>query len=940
MNRKSIQNVVFMLISIVLVLFLYTGCPNGTDDPYDDGDDDYDFSWSDPEDLDVEGSSLKVSDETQLADKSRSRTIDIDAGDHRITPDGLYAAYSYIALIPDEVVLDMADHNFYGRGISSDSDYYQTGLDCMPWADEDLDEYFGDGVMSQFPGINTSHYPDAVVTEDSQVTFIGYVDDTRTPMDTDDVTAGAFVLFDGSADDTVQRFDLSQDSFSLTVDQMPTPGTTYTGIAYELVYLEAYFEDYGSVRMYFNDAPPYDTPPFIAGDLVVKENDQSDWKWIYLKHGDGPKDSSGTDITDGTTVPSVTPYTVAPNGYAQVWAPDDPAEGNSGNTDWNWHPYDGLYEFTDYFSSVSIPCFMASTEQGSWGGGQIPTNGDKRPSNPETSSMYLTIPGTMMNGWDQGNVQFLTPYICEADYVGTTFNYTGNGEPTKENNPGGYGAYDPDDDGNPIDSTPITLGDTTNTANIRGGVDNTGRTAEVNMIYHEQDYHLGPEDMSTFIYETSRLASDLIISRPNMTDNFGVYAYDSGLISNVYDDSPCKYQGKVEAGDFIEIPVAPTMFDMAKDRLCVLGNRWAPDNGPTPYSYNPPENEDDPYYFENKILEVQIELIMDVEMRMGEDCLGRSTDDVSEVTALEFDRRFLSFIPQTEGSDGDYMYWGDTDEMFPLQRGFYGQGTDNHRLETDIRFSLTKFEIVANNLTYYGIYSYEPSLYPDPNDGPFDGLPPQGVTFTQDTGITTKYYYTLDGSTPAVELDNDGIPEIKNTATHEWIEGNQSTYVTFDTTTTVTAVGFDEIIDYGINSDSGGLHTGVYRKASIPVSGTYTFTGPGNKLSGSISLAEPDETQVFVGLFNTETVSMNADISPVYSDFVTISSNTATYEIEDIAAGTYHLCVIADLDSSSSISSGDKAYPGISAEDNLLNTYEVLIDSNKSVNIDTWEAIP
>ncbi len=939
MNRKSIQNVVFMLISIVLVLFLYTGCPNGTDDPYDDGNDNPDFSWSDPEDLDVEGSSLKVSDETQLADRSRSRGIDIDAGDHRITPDGLYAAYSYIALIPDEVVLDMADHNFYGRGISSDSDYYHTGLDCMPWADEDLDEYFGDGVMSQFPGINTSHYPDAAVTEDSQVTFIGYVDDTRTPMDTDDVTAGAFVLFDGSADDTVQRFDLSQDSFSLTVDQMPTPGTTYTGIAYELVYLEAYFEDYGSVRMYFNDAPPYDTPPFIAGDLGVKENDESDWKWIYLKHGDGPKDSSGTDITDGTAVPSVTPYTVAPNGYAQVWAPDDPAEGNSGNTDWNWHPYDGLYEFTDYFSSVSIPCFMASTEQGSWGGGQILTNGDKRPSNPETSSMYLTIPGTMMNGWDQENVQFLTPYICEADYAGTTFNYTGDGEPTKENNPGGYGVYDLDDDGNPIDSTPITLGDTTNTANIRGGVDNTGRTAEVNMVYHEEDYHLGAEDMSTFIYETSRLASDLIISRPNMTDNFGVYAYDSGLISNVYDDSPCKYQGKIEAGGFIEIPVAPTMFDMAKGRLCVLGNRWAPDNGPTPYSYDPPENEDDPNYFADKILEVQIELIMDVEMRMGEDCLGRSTDDVSEVTALEFDRRFLSFIPQTEGSDGDYMYWGDTDEMFPLQRGFYGQGTDNHRLETDIRFSLTRFEIVANNLTYYSIYSYPPKLQPAPLDSPFDdGLQ---VSFQEQEGSTyMKVYYTLDGSEPAVSLV-DGLPVIDDAGTTtEW---SGSTFpIAYGDTTTVTAVAFDEIVDYGEGSEPGGTRTGVYRDASAPVSGTYTFTEPGKTLSGLISLTAPDDTPVFVGLFTSETVSMNADIHPAYSVVVTTAGNTAAYEIKDIAAGTYHLCVIADLDSSSSISSGDKTSPGInSADDTLLDTTEVIIgSSDETANIDAWEAIP
>lgn len=100
----------------------------------------------------------------------------------------------------------------------------------------------------------------------------------------------------------------------------------------------------------------------------------------------------------------------------------------------------------------------------------------------------------MNTGGDMENIQYLSPHL-EHDA-----------------NPGGFGTYDSDNDGNPIDSTPIILpgGGTKDEAKIHGNTENIfdgngdlingGVIENAYMVYYEDDDHLGTSDFSHLIY--------------------------------------------------------------------------------------------------------------------------------------------------------------------------------------------------------------------------------------------------------------------------------------------------------------------------------------------------------------------------------------------------------------------------------------------------------
>jgi uncharacterized protein (DUF2141 family) len=900
-------------ILTIVIIILFAACPMGGPDPDPDPDPATEdpFIWSNPKAPD----GVSVFDVSALVDSSRARVLTIaawvegvDDADKTITPDNVKVAYRYIAMVPEDIIEDMAIAGFYGhKGSEVES----------PWNSDDITEYLNDFSLSKIPGCNSSHNVTIPFKEENidgrDISFVGYVD-SSTPVTSNDIKTYSdnFVIFDGTngtdsiSDDTLKVFDLAGDALSIEVEEVPSAGVVYCGVAYELVYYEAEIDEYGLIRHYYNDFEE-DFGLVEAGDMVVNleishpdYNASHEWQWVYLKHGDGPDSLTGT-ISTPTVVDKDNESLV---GYDQVWAPEDQENPSSGG-DWKWWDYGGVYPYNYKGSSYEVPVFMLGDEEG-WG--SEGSNSDKQPSGT-APFLYWMLTNYMMNG-DFASDPNLSPTISGED-----------------NNPGGFGNYDPDDDGNPIDSTPIYLGDDDVDSAVISGEPPAPYPEvphEAYMVYCETDDHLSEDDVSGLLYSSSRKDDDEIISRQEMADNFGVYAYDSGLITQVYDDSPMvRY---IRDGE--NYALYPTLLDISMGRLCVIGNRYEVPEGHTMgYVYNPPDPSSPDALYES-IVKVDIKLEIKVNMRFGVDCLGRFWDGGTAVAESDFPERFMEFIPNYTDSSAEQNYWGaDPNGPVPAQRGFDGVGMDDPRLSTELSFVMDRFAIQVDNVRYEDIYSMPPEIRPNPEEGPFSTADFPQVK-VNDINVfpvtdTIDFYYTIS-TDPDEELSD---PD-EDSASFPYPDG-------YDIGTTDTHIKV-------IAVEEG-------KEPSKVVDVWYIFEkAGGSALTVTISNnPTPDGTEVFIGLFRENSLNIDQEINPVYSEVGTLSGGGAACTFANVDNGTYYLLAIADVDDNKKVSTDDLLFPdqdpGRSSTDMFVSlNSSVVVLPGTTVYIDTadWWEVP
>jgi len=433
------------------------------------------------------------------------------------------------------------------------------------------------------------------------------------------------------------------------------------------------------------------------------------------------------------------------------------------------------------------------------------------------------------------------------------------------------------------------------------------------MVYYEEDDHLGASDVSRLLYKSSRLNDNKIISRQDMADSFGEYAYDSGLITQVYDDRPMVFGTNHLEQTYNKYP---TLLDLSKGRLCVTAARYPAGNGPSPYTYTSPDPASPDALYES-IVKVDIKLEIMVDLGFGEDIKGRSWTGGTPITDSDFSGRFMEFIPNWE----DYP----TGQPVPALWGFAGVGMDDIRLNTDLSFRMDRFKIDMQNVRYQEVYSMPPKLRPNPEEGPFStaDFPPVYVQYDYPfLADIFNFYYTLDGTDP----DESSTP-----------------------------FSYPGEINIDTDTDNPDTHMKVIaveegKEPSKIVDVWYVFEkAGGSALEVTISNnPELDETGVFIGLFLDESLNLDQELAPVYSEFGTISGGGATCTFANVDGGTYYLAVIADVDNNKKVSTGDYLYPdqdpGRSSTDMFvsLSSSEVVLPRGTPFYIDTadWFIVP
>ncbi|NCC63722.1 MAG: hypothetical protein EOM15_03575 [Spirochaetia bacterium] len=836
-----------LLLTVGLLCLCVCACRQ-PDPSSNNNNDPTNFVWTRPTAPDG-GSSFKASEISTETRSITSRWLatpqEDGATQGRLEPESLKVAFRYIALITDDVSVDIGNSGIYGIRRDSILD---------PWPANALEAYRNNN-MDKLPGFNASHHPQQPFTQDSQFAFSVFVDDTTT-VSTSEVKQGAFVLFDGTngtesdvTDDTLAVFDLKNDSFKLEVSSVPQEGVVYSAVAYELVYFEAELEDFGSIRMFYND---YDT--YKAGDFLV--NKGSGWKFAYMQHGDGP------DSHDGTVIPIVVDKDNPSNQGYDDYDTDVVADPNPEVVYRGYYPYPGTggeADASDLPGSNLIPTFRCSEGDGNlWpiktGNTPDTLNVNKRPSS-HVACVYWTAYEDVFNKpvGDSQPVPFDHPKIETVE------------------DPGGFKTYNP---ARPDLSEPIKEGGT-----IASSIDGA------NLVYYEPDDHLGVEDFSKVLYEDTRRED--IVCRIRMTDFFGVYAYDSALVTQLYDDSQMVRQGGYQEGRYAYTDLYPTIGDLLKGQLCVMGFRDPSSQSSPGYVYQ--TNSDN---MDLTTVEVAVNLQLEVSLLYSEDCLGRTWGDEGPIVSTDFEKRFLSFAPKVGSTD--HGGWGaDPDAPVPLQRGFYGSNSDEHGLESGLCFHLSHFQLNVQNIPYRDVYTRAPSLSPDVAQGPFSEEVYVSIIGDGPLSDEFVYYYTTDGSDPTISSDR---------------YMNAFSIGMTDTVVKAIAVAPDKrpskIAEAQYIFEKSAESSVVVSLTSLP----------------STATGKP----AFAGLFTQETLNLNSALAPVYFTTSNVDVDSLTVTMNKVGNGTYYLVVIIDVDRSETLSVGDLIYPG-AVTDSQVSLHQILV---------------
>lgn len=851
------KRLVPLLFVCSVLLVCLCGCKLDGDDPddFDDGgdSDSSSFSWVSP-DL-PEESIFTMGNMENEESRSVSRWVASggDSTNERLEPDGFYAAYRYIGLIPETTVAEIADIGFqaYCRG------------DGVVQADtlENID-------TSKIPGYYVNAQPGNPPTwTDGSPVFEAYVDDT-TAITRDSIKDASFPMYD-SADNggDLMVFDITEGTNHITIEDLPEDlDVVYTGVASELVYFQVDIDEYGSLRFYFNDDPPY-----YAGDVTVDTG--TGWKWAYFKHGDGLDADCFTNTSNDPA-------------YDTVNAPDDP-ENPSGSWS-NGQTYVGRIDVGDvdnanessYDSSFSdLYTYMFDFDQNNWGNGFI--NGDKRPEGSGSYS-YLMVSNEIMNtGYGSNLTQYLYPHL-NLDEVGDI---------------GGFADYL--NDGDPGTNTAFKdrSADSDAVSYISGYDDQSGDGEVENweleprnafVVYHEADSHASADDLTRIVYLEERLDyigenkdgianNDLLLSREELRKTYGWYGWDSGLYSTLYDDGDIMFYDSDNYG----IILNPLYFALGRMHT---------------YAYNPPaDNPTDPEYTDSwydRVISMKIELQLDACIQYGTDALSDPFGaGGAAIASDEFERRFLTLVPD----------WISAPPSDPVPRPYDFNGNGDV-IELPLKFMILpeNFSIRHEYVHYVDVHTLPVQIYPDPSDGPFTS--DIEISFSLQNNVNDqKIFYTTDGSEPVVNGDLSDIRTLTAGAGTHLYE-NPLTIDQQGEPVTLAVVGYERKTN----------DTGEYgaKERSITREAVFSFKHSGTTLSCTITNSTlPENTPLFAGLFSTQTVDLSSELNPRYWGSGILEGGTAAITIEDVEDGTYYLCILADADGNEQMSDGDQIFP-------------------------------
>jgi len=834
---KGRMSIVILLLIAAAAAVVTLGCPHTTPDPPKPPIDEQGDGFSWTSPNTPKESVFSVAELVNADTNSRAVAVVTDGEGTLIEPTSFKAAYSYIALVPQSKVQNISDKGL--QACWTDSDWLRNdgGL-C-------LDD------NSLIPGFWERR------DELPYNLFEAYLDDT-TPVTRDEVKDVSFPLYDSTEQDgALKIFDVTAGTTKLTLENtLPEDlSVTYCGVAADLIFYEVELEDYGLMRFFFNDHPDTAFSAVKAGDVLVHKGSFTTgiedgtgiwWQWAYLKHGDGPDQDCFTDTCDDPR-------------YNQVKAPDPlPADPDN----WDWQDYNGS---VTYQETGPYYAFIYDSGPGDFSKVEGQSNSSKRPAGTGSFS-YWMMDNSVFNGTDLEHDPYTSPRMDDAVHIGGF----------KDANLNTFGTYASGWYQDELDFEPD----------------------DAFLVHHEQDYHLGNEDRTSVVYYDSRQE---VLSRDDFLRSYGWYGYDSGLLSNIYDDSIMIF-GRAPGGGSCggvdplnyydgcpEVILNPLHF--AVGRMQVYA-----DAPPGSDSANGPTYTDSWF---DRIISLDIQLQLGAALRLTENNTVPSPSGMSG--AEEFEYRFLTFIPD----------WDEPSAPPPRPYSFNGKD-DLHKPPIKFMIIPEHFSIQHNYLHYSDVYTLPPQLKPDPLEGPFDS--DLEITITKrgdDVSYNDRmcYFYTLNGDDPIV---NEGDPLEKDSLT-----AGADTYEYSDLDPIAIPRSGGPVTVKVVAYEQKAWNTQEMKKQSIIKEARYTFKEPGHTLELVVQKAASDGNGVFAGLFSAEEIDLNYELSPLFHASGTIENGGCNLSIPDIPTGTYYLCVLIDKagEGEEELSPGDAVYPAQTGND-------------------------
>lgn len=217
-----------------------------------------------------------------------------------------------------------------------------------------------------------------------------------------------------------------------------------------------------------------------------------------------------------------------------------------------------------------------------------------------------------------------------------------------------------------------------------------------------------------------------------------------------------------------------------------------------------------------------------------------------------------------------------------------------------------RFKIRHEYLHYSDAFTLPPQLSPDPLGGPFDSDLEITITKRGDNASYNDrmcYFYTLNGEDPIV-IEGDPLEKDSLTAgadTYEYSDLDPIAIPRSGGPVTVKVVAYEQ----------KSWNTQEMKKQSIIKEARYTFKEPGHTLELVVQKSGSDGNEVFAGLFSSEEIDLNYELSPQFHASGTIENSGCNLTIPDIPIGTYYLCVLVDKDGEGEgeLSPGDAVYP-------------------------------